>query len=1108
MSTNNNWLIYSTTATAAMEVSSPPKRITRARAAAKTTTSTTSTASVTASAAKTTKAATAAAKPTSAAAKATTARMTTSMKRKTRCDENEEEEESRRPTEASITEITNKPAKTRGRPKKVVESAPQPGPEPEQEQKSREPAPPAVASATAARATRGRTKKVTEEAPKPEPVKATRTRTKKATVDEDKVSVVVESVKKAARGRPAANAAKSSGTICTEPTTNPTPGLKSNITRPTSRLAITKKTVSFQEPEKENAVLPPHSKAKVAKPESDSATGMRAKPVRKTASATRATRASARTTTSTTTTKRAKPIPLSPQKDAPNRPLSRSSNSDDELAAYEKTPLKPLMKSPVKPPHNKKIDNNLAFIENSETRQNTEDDDELAGTSVFASPAKRLPSTPFKDTIKSPAKRAGGVPTLLFSAKNDESETTQSPSKTSILQSPAKRPQMPLMAFQAPSHEHPSQPRSPMKMSLLQSPAKRPLSAVKLPGTSLRPLEDKIPLSLAQPSVMEADEPEEVEVKEAYHVEQEVYEPENIQPENIEPENLEPENIEPIMDMVHTSEDDDDSCLSHNHDADALALVDQLEFPGRLSAVLPRHADPALQDKLSPSKALSAAQLEPTTPATPDAVESLTTGNAASDPSEQDAMDIDIIETDAVDHPESPPAGTPPRPALWPQGALFKADGGDSAAPKSGATESVQTSEVMPETQDDVDLNFDDVPATPTPQASKTPRSGLPSSAIKNASRAIRSVSRASKLGFTPLAKPLSDWRAGSPLKNSTSATSPSVDEEYSLVEDSPTAVGTSPAKDTFFDDEMRIRGEMDGGIGSDAEAEMMAAIEADLAASFEDPVFDDIPVTNEDVELAAEANGMSLLESDMINEVPNAQTHDDSISEGSQEYGDENAVPIDPALLGHDASHSRQSMASLPVTPVRPASRRAFNTTTKIPLKAADDSTPKSVTKRSASASRHPPQRPAGPTRNATVISYSPTKDTVKLDNVELDDVPPVTPTKSDTDIWSSMGTPARTPRRDLNPVLLRGAVVFVDVHTSEGADASTIFVDLLTQMGARCVKSWPWNPSSSAEGDYNTSKIGLTHVVYKDGGKRTMEKVRDSGGVVQCVGVGWVLE
>ena len=115
---------------------------------------------------------------------------------------------------------------------------------------------------------------------------------------------------------------------------------------------------------------------------------------------------------------------------------------------------------------------------------------------------------------------------------------------------------------------------------------------------------------------------------------------------------------------------------------------------------------------------------------------------------------------------------------------------------------------------------------------------------------------------------------------------------------------------------------------------------------------------------------------------------------------------------------------------------------------------------------------------------------------------------------------TPGRTVRKGVVPDVLKGAVVYVDVHTSEGADASGIFVDLLHQMGARCVKQWTWNPRaslgdslSSEEGSVSSdsppaSKVGITHVVYKDGGKRTLEKVRAAGGIVYCVGVGWVLE
>ena len=118
---------------------------------------------------------------------------------------------------------------------------------------------------------------------------------------------------------------------------------------------------------------------------------------------------------------------------------------------------------------------------------------------------------------------------------------------------------------------------------------------------------------------------------------------------------------------------------------------------------------------------------------------------------------------------------------------------------------------------------------------------------------------------------------------------------------------------------------------------------------------------------------------------------------------------------------------------------------------------------------------------------------------------------------------TPGRTVRKGIVPDVLKGAIVYVDVHTTEGADASGIFVDLLTQMGARCVKQWNWNPrasivnslegTASPTGDSpnaspSAGRVGITHVVYKDGGKRTLEKVRQSNGIVLCVGVGWVLE
>jgi len=233
------------------------------------------------------------------------------------------------------------------------------------------------------------------------------------------------------------------------------------------------------------------------------------------------------------------------------------------------------------------------------------------------------------------------------------------------------------------------------------------------------------------------------------------------------------------------------------------------------------------------------------------------------------------------------------------------------------------------------------------------------------------------------------------------------------------------------------------------------------------------------------------------------------ALSEASQEYGDENSIPIDPALLALSAP---QEPAPKYATPKRVLSERVFHTVSKVPLKAPAEITPMrpAPVKRSASISKLPVQRPTSNlARSNTVISYSPTKSTLRVafkeqspDVIMQDTVS--TPSKPQMTTWSTMGTPARTPRRDLNTALLKGAVVFTDVYTTEGADASTIFTELLTQMGARCVKRWDWN----GNGDEAGSKIGITHVIYKDGGKRTLEKVKKTNGVVSCVGVGWVLE
>ncbi|KAI2769032.1 hypothetical protein F4815DRAFT_489787 [Daldinia loculata] len=1029
-----------------MEVATPPKRMTRARAAAKDAASTKNTSTATAATIATTTKSTAKAAPAPTKRTATTSRP---AKRKTRSDE---EDEDNQQTNSEQTSTMNRPAKTRGRPKKVAQSEPEPEPETEA---------PVHNAPTASKATRGRAKKVATTAPaapKQEPAKITRTstRTRKTAAGDNDATASTEPVKKTTRSRTTAGTKAATGVVTTDVSTEPTPGLKSAVSRPAFRVGggIIKKTVTFQEPEKENLVPTVAAKAKTKTTES--ATGMRAKPVRKPITG-RTTRASKKSTTSETRDK----SPLSPKKDAQNRALSRDTDSDDELATLEKTPLKPMMKSPVKPPATKKHDPQPQTDDAEETAQEAP---EPTGSSVFGSPARRPPASPFKDMLKSPAKKVDAVPFVLSSM--DDQQTAPSPSKTSILQSPAKRPQVPIKGLQP--QESNGINRSPVKMSLLQSPAKRPASPFKMQvppmqslisnsnrlfGPKPSPTDEKVPAE-------EAQQPEQQEIIEAEH-------------EPASGEQTEENQVE-------------------------LESPSQLAFPGRLSAVLPRHADPALRENPLPIKDMDVKQPE-TAIEEPVEAQKEPIIEARADEIADDPMDVDELETKEEEKAPSPAPTTPPQS---PPKQDINLDFGSETKGLDYASDSedelASSGKTLGKYQDDTIFTFTaGVPSTPTPSTSKTPR--LPSSAVKAASRAIRSVSKGSRF-FTPLANQLNEWKGPSPTKasNDVHVPSPEFKEEgFSLLRENDTAPAESTPTRSFFDEEMRIRAEMEN------QAAIEAALEADIAARYDEPEFNDIPITTEDMELAAEANEMSLMEIAEVDEAKENHVHDDSISDASQEYGDENAVPIDPALLKTNAGMRRLE----PVTPVRPSAPRSFHTVSKVPLKPADDSTPGIMKKRSASVSKLPANRPTGLFRNATVISYSPTKDPSQMDLDEDDEPehPPVTPSKAD--IWSSMGTPARTPRRDLNNSLLRGAVVFVDVHTSDGADASTVFVELLTQMGARCVKSWPWNPTSCND-DGSASKVGITHVVYKDGGKRTLEKVKESGGVVQCVGVSWVLD
>jgi len=256
-------------------------------------------------------------------------------------------------------------------------------------------------------------------------------------------------------------------------------------------------------------------------------------------------------------------------------------------------------------------------------------------------------------------------------------------------------------------------------------------------------------------------------------------------------------------------------------------------------------------------------------------------------------------------------------------------------------------------------------------------------------------------------------------------------------------------------------------------------------------------------------------------------------ISAASQEYGDENVAP---AALMPPAPMSEPMPPTCTPARVFAHPRQVLHTITKVPLKPAAVDSPLDATRQRHRRSRSESDTLSGRTDHELRVLRQLLPETVTVP-LPADSPPPsaaqgneacsacepshATPSHQQGDLEAALlltGSPSRTGRPDINRSLLSGAVVYVDVHTAEGADASGVFVELLSRMGARCVRSWTWSPSASAAagderaGDDDVSpaalKVGITHVVFKDGGRRTMDKVRQAKGAVACVGVGWVLE
>ncbi|KAK4175451.1 hypothetical protein QBC36DRAFT_301978 [Triangularia setosa] len=1035
-----------------MDPQSPPKRVTRARAAAK----------AVEPASRTTKIMTAAARTKTArgtltASSASTLNTTTSrgsVKRKSPFDDEEESDHEEQMAAKPSSSLAMKPTRGRGRPKKAADAAPEP----------------VLSTSTRAR---GRPKKTAETARFEATARATST--KKSTAEPEPAA---EPVKKTTTRRPATATTASTAA--------------KSLTKP-----AVKKSVKFEEPEEENIAPAPRSSTQAA----FTAGALNKKPVRRGATATsrttRTTKGATNAVSNTVSATKDKPLPLSPKK-INQLALSRAAESDDELGMDEKVPVRRFKRAPVKPA----MGATKALASSLDRKVPTENDEnalimptsDSTLTLMLGTPAKRLPPSPWKGSIKSPPRRVDG----LFSASTSQAqpEGQISPIKCSLLQTPAKRQPLSIPIALGSVDGSQANP-SPFKFSLLSSPAKRSVVSPikKFPPRIEEEEEYKSPapkptlLASPMPAVLVSAEQETKVLSDG----------------------------DGDMIMGNTDEEEEDDVV--------VVSPEVPEFSGRLSTIMPRHADPALALDAALSEEEEEERQDEEEAHADEAVES-NENEADNDDEEQEveplkqekgeaeaednSVETIVQETEDAEE-ESEEAAVDSVDAEEPEEQARSAPKGTPALFQFGLrekdldpyhSEDADSEDEAPTRQNLFSSAFTAPPDTPCRRSSlRAPRSQTSQPRMSSGRSTAKRVRIDDSVGFTPLASQLNGWTAGpSPLKTGSKAESPLVapneadDEEQNAVDTEDLATLNLVPENVFFENEMLNRPD-----AMDVDEEAL-----DSSAEIETPILEDITPTEEDAALAAEANEMSLMEPEQLEVNTTNLSHDDTISEASQEYGDENELPVDPSLV---ARANIKVPAVPPVTPARTLRSREVHTVTKVPLKPADESTPRpKPQQRCNSASRLPVSRPTDRvTRSATVISYSPTKtesaeEIGDEEQAQAESAPPVTPAK--TDIWSTLGTPARTPRRDLNPSLLRGAVVFVDVHTTEGADASGIFVELLTQMGARCLKEWKWNPTST------DSKIGITHVVYKDGGKRTLEKVRQSEGVVQCVGVSWVLD
>ncbi|KAL8872263.1 MAG: hypothetical protein Q9174_002087 [Haloplaca sp. 1 TL-2023] len=924
--------------------------------------------------------------------------------------------------------------------------------------------------------TRGKAKATsasTASHPKPSvaPAKSTRSRTTNTTATADKG---VQPPKP--KGRPKRNAEPeapvSSGLAVEKNPEPPAKATRSRVasaavskpatTRARAAAVAPKKRVKFDDENEDNKENVPII-AKSQEKQGPKAAGLRAKPLRKPAT----TRSAAKDKTTRTQESKVeehatKPdiLPLSPKK-ITQVAKTPSSASEDELAG-EKTPLRPLSVSPSKIPTavNPDRDINVSRMEVEQIDVPESPTKEATSAGLTASPRKPPPS-PYKDALKASPRKVDlgsrtGPPKFDAPPSPTKSPLKESPKRVNLGDSMAK----PKLQWS----------KTPVKSSLFQSPARRPGSSMKTTmfssskGTVV-PVVDaataskqvstfKLPALTAESA---ASSPLRAARSPTFKVH------------------------DSKKDEIHSQETIPSPSPLSESEADVMGPTGEPENDEDAKS-RPDGLDQSVREEATPESP----QVKVQQAGLDFAGGNETMSHTAAETIQED-FDTDLgidqqqaggMTTDGMNVPDttasptffSKPAFVLASPMI--AGRIDDSESEDelSSPQKSAGSSPLKNFGVSAKDFGDVGVAATQQEQTPTTQSRRA---------------SLRAAKRSS-IAFTPLAMQMNSWLASSPEKQDRpqrshkrgifSPAPPSFPKE--TVQSPAALTGGSPAKVSFFDDEMVVRSEQD------------AALVLDEGST-------------DELEGPSNAELLAMQGSQEFHEDEN--------------YGDENAAPeqADFYLL-----HQAQDQ-TLTCTPARVFDQRSreVHTVSKVPLRpAADDDTPLKVP-RKRSRSLAGPLSDINMSNRVSIGQDSILSPILKDTNLPMDMLPgdPAAPSTPETPTGgskSAVTTPGRSIRKAGFSNVLKGAVVHVDVHTTEGADASGIFVDLLTQMGARCVKQWHWNPQANIAGESSPesstpgSKIGITHVVYKDGGKRTLEKVREAKGAVLCVGVGWVLE